>query len=545
MNQGRHPVWPVALALSLGLAGCNVPFAGTSPATAPVQPAATPSATATPAPTPTPVPGVALRGVVLFNDAPVQNATLTAFDVATGNPLPLIAAGGQNLIAAGGQNLIAAGGQNLIAAGGQNLIAAGGQNLTAGTGGRFAVAQASPAAPPTTDTKGAFDLALPPLAPGQVVKLRAVAGDQTYLALFDASGKAIGQDTAPAGYALRQAGGVSLRLKLTIGSTAIANAFEGVIKLQLRLPPAQVASAIAAVFERVQVVAKQVEAVLAASPELGAKLLATVDEKGDVADITDFRETMKTLGLFETVYAVVQQELQTVAKETNIDNKALEAITAENFPLAINVTVTPSGTIIVTDEAGKPTTLFPEGAAGPSGEAPGTPATGGTTTGGGSAEGSSGGGGSGGGTTAPVASPTPTPVPPSRVIITNLPGGLATIAGRVLTLGAAGPVGVARARIEIYRAIVPSTTVASGDTTTLLAPTFTTTTLVGDPPVSVPLPHAVIEAATDGSYRLQGIATGSYWVRAAAREGAPFSNPRYLTFGTSGVGGVDLAVIEP
>jgi hypothetical protein len=144
--------------IAIMLAGC-APFAGTAPALqqGPVAPAAVARTTR-------------LQGIATVNDTLLANAKLTAIDLASGKPLTLIAAGGQNLIAAGGQN--------------------------------YALRKA---ADPGTDDTGRFDYELQGLAPGQVVKLVASAGGRTLVALFDGQGNAVGAYGEPSkAYSLAQ-----------------------------------------------------------------------------------------------------------------------------------------------------------------------------------------------------------------------------------------------------------------------------------------------------------------------------------------------------
>ncbi|MEB3223457.1 MAG: hypothetical protein VKS61_15395, partial [Candidatus Sericytochromatia bacterium] len=232
-----------------------------------------------------------LTGSVVFNDAPVADATLTAIDLATGQALTLRAWSDAGNGATGTQR---------------------------------------------TDAKGAFDLELPKLADDQLVKLVAVSGSQTYTALFDARGRAVGAAGAQgASYKLAQGQAVSItiRLKLTAATTAAAKAFEGALKLTFQLPREAREAERAAALAAAEAAAKEVEAALAAKPELASDLVVSVGADGEVKELDGFRSAMAKLGVFDKVFEAVQGRLVAVTAQQLTAEGTLDAITAEDFPL--------------------------------------------------------------------------------------------------------------------------------------------------------------------------------------------------------------------
>jgi hypothetical protein len=214
-----------ATALTFTLASCSVPNAGLfphgAPATGPVAPAAgvpaPTGAAAAPAPVPAlpPAPPMAkdararLVGVVLFNDTPVADASLTAVDLATGKAIGLTPWSDTPK--------------------GMKLLST-----------------------QKTDAKGTFDFELPKLDDGQIVKVIATKGAQTFTALFNRRGRVLGADTPSAAtYQLQQGQAVSItvRLRLTVATTAATQAFEGVLKLTFQLPANLSADRQAAILE--------------------------------------------------------------------------------------------------------------------------------------------------------------------------------------------------------------------------------------------------------------------------------------------------------
>jgi hypothetical protein len=288
------------------------PFSGTGPGTAPTAVSAAAA-----------LPAIRLQGVALVNDAPLANARLTAFDLATGRPLPLIAAGGQNLIAAGGQNLIAAGGQN------------------------YAVAQAPEAG---TDVGGRFDCALAGLTPGQVVKVVATANGRTLVAVFDGSGNAIGAEASA--YRLTQAAGaLVVRLRLTLASTAASKAFEGAIKLQFQRTDSP--EAITQVLAAARRTLGTLEQAIARKPELATRLADLVGANGEIAQTRAFTEVVAALGVVDAVAQDIKDTLRTLGTATEATVTGdLDKVTAEDFPIG-TVTITEGGTYTYTDGQGE------------------------------------------------------------------------------------------------------------------------------------------------------------------------------------------------
>jgi hypothetical protein len=244
---------------------------------------------------------VRLAGSVVFSDQPIADASLTAIDLATGKAIDLKA--------------------------------------WSDTPGKGATGTQR------TDAKGAFDVELPKLADDQIVKLMATAGSQTFTALFDARGRAVGAAGAQgASYRLAQGRAVSItiRLKLTASTTAAAKAFEGAIKLTFQLPKeAQQAERDAALAAAEQA-AKDVEAAIAAKPELASGLVVSVGADGEVRDLDAFRSTIAKLGVFDTLFAAVQDRLVAVTAQKLMADGQLAAITAEDFPLD-RVSITQGG----------------------------------------------------------------------------------------------------------------------------------------------------------------------------------------------------------
>jgi hypothetical protein len=187
-----------------------------------------------------------------------------------------------------------------------------------------------------TDATGAFDLELPKLGDDQLVKLTATAGSQTYTALFDARGRAIGaasQQGASYRLAQGQAVSVTIRLKLTPATTAAAKAFEGALKLTFQLPKeAQQAERDRALAAAEQA-AREVEAALAARPELADGLVVSVGADGEVRDLDAFRSTIAKLGVFDKVFEALKDRLLAVTAQKLTAEGELAPITAEDFPL--------------------------------------------------------------------------------------------------------------------------------------------------------------------------------------------------------------------
>jgi hypothetical protein len=235
---------------------------------------------------------VRLAGSVVFNNQAVADASLTAVDLATGKAIALKA-----------------------------WSDTPGQGAT-GT--------------QRTDAKGAFNLELPKLGDDQLVKLTATAGSQTYTALFDARGRAVGaagQQGASYRLAQGQAVSVTIRLKLTPATTAAAKAFEGALKLTFQLPKdAQQAERDRALAAAEQA-AQEVEAALAARPELADGLVVSVGADGEVRDLDAFRSTIAKLGVFDKVFEAVKDRLLAVTAQKLTAEGELAPITAEDFPL--------------------------------------------------------------------------------------------------------------------------------------------------------------------------------------------------------------------
>jgi hypothetical protein len=155
------------------------------------------------------VPGVEiiLTGTVLFNDAPVADASVTAVDLAAGKAIALT------------------------------------PWSDVPTGLKLLSTQ-------RTDVQGGFDLALghpwpsqdqplpgqvfelPKLADNQIVKLVATKGGQTFTALFNSRGQDIGADTpTTASYQLQQGAAVSVTIRLRLTAGRISGKAHGIMFL--------------------------------------------------------------------------------------------------------------------------------------------------------------------------------------------------------------------------------------------------------------------------------------------------------------------------
>ncbi|MEB3195693.1 MAG: hypothetical protein VKP62_00675 [Candidatus Sericytochromatia bacterium] len=175
------------------------------------------------------------------------------------------------------------------------------------------------------------------LEPDQIVKLVAVSGPQTFTALFDAKGRALGATGAQgAAYKLSQAGEavvITVRLTLTAATTAASKAFEGALKLTFQLPPEQRESERAAAIAAAEAAAKELAEALLRRPALARPLLTSVGADGEVREADAFRATVAKLGVFDRVFEAVQHRLVAVAAHKLTAEGTLAPITAEDFPL--------------------------------------------------------------------------------------------------------------------------------------------------------------------------------------------------------------------
>jgi hypothetical protein len=326
MHLRRHLL--TSTAVLFALASCAVPTAGTRPSGAPasVTPAAWPIGPAVPAqtaapkvapvavPSLPPAPPIAdaarlrLTGSVVFADQPIANASLTAIDLATGRAITL--------------------------------------DAWSETPGRGATGTQR------TDAKGAFDVELPELRDGQIVRLTATTGSQTFTALFDARARARAVGAAGAqgeSYRLQQgqAASITFLLRLTPASTAAAKAFEGALKLTFQLPKGAQQAERDRALAAAEQAAKEVEAALAKRPELADDLVVSVGPDGEVRDLDAFRSTVARLGVFDQVFEAVQARLEALSARQLTAEGALDPVTAEDFPLD-RVAITPGGGLVFT-----------------------------------------------------------------------------------------------------------------------------------------------------------------------------------------------------
>jgi hypothetical protein len=309
------------LALAFALASCASPLAGVNPTGSAVAPAGTPSvvpSNPTPAPLATPAPAAApslppappvaqdarvrLTGVVLFNDTPVTDATLTATDLVTGQPVALTpwseAPQARRLLST-----------------------------------------------LRTDAKGVFNLEAPTLTEGQIIKLVATKGSQTFTALFNDKGQAVGgSEATSASYRLQQGTAVSvtIRLRLTAASTAASQAFEGVLRLTFQLPAEKSAERRAAALEAARQAALALEEALAKKPEVAGRLVSSLNSTGEVKSMEAFRTAVTNLGQFSALFKLVQAELRALSLETLTAPANFAPILARQFPLE-DVVISPSG----------------------------------------------------------------------------------------------------------------------------------------------------------------------------------------------------------
>jgi hypothetical protein len=422
----------------------------------------------------------------LFNTTPVAGATLSAVDLATDKSLPLLAAGGQNLIAAGGQN--------------------------------YALSQSSA---PQTDANGRFDMALPPLEPGQLVILRATSGSQIFLAMFDHRGRAVGQASAgqePVGvssYLVQQARGLSVALRLTVASTALVNAFEGVFRLQLRRPASEISSAIERLVARVQEIGKDLEQKLAANPEKATALMQALGAGGEVASLESFRSVLGELGVLESLREAVKEEIQALREVALQNGNDQVPLAIEDFPLE-EVSISSTGAITIGSGATAVTvgvTVQPT--------TPTTPVSGGGggRGGGGSSSGSSNTGGS-----------TTTTQTGGNASIPEVRPANATISGTVRYWDGTSFAPRNSVTVKLYRAAAPGTSTTDGTTVQLVPPSFSN---------SVSLEVDEDDTDINGFYSFPNLPAGGYFVVVDGSE------PRYVSFANGGVAGVDLLAPAP
>jgi hypothetical protein len=251
---------------------------------------------------------------VTYNDQAIPNASLTAVDLATGQALPLAA-----------------------------------WSDTAGAGATGTQ---------RTDAAGTFELALPKLAGDQVVKLVATTGSQTFSALFDARGRAVGADGQQgAGYRLQQgqAVAVTVRVQLTAATTAATEAFEGALKLTLQLPEEVREAERAAIFTAASLAASRLATALASRPALAERLVGGLGAGGEVTDVDAFRTALAKLGVFDTIFEGVRGRLVAVTAHKLTSQGTLAPIAAADFPLD-RVTISRTGAFTFTG-ASEPVSL--------------------------------------------------------------------------------------------------------------------------------------------------------------------------------------------
>jgi hypothetical protein len=311
----RFSIQPLlcSTSLTLSLAGCALPAAGTWPAGGqqPVVAEAGPPTAGEPTaalsprtPTPAETADARLRvqASVIVAGKPASDVNMTAIDLATGKALPLTPWSGAE---AGAQN-------------------------------------------------GAFDLALPALADDQLVKLVANTGTQTLTTIFDARGRAVGAADPFGGYSLRQGHTEppTIRLQLTAASTGATECFEGVLKLTLLLPREVGGAVRAAALARAEQAGRELASALTRKPELAQALLASVAPSGEVRDIGAFRSAIARLGAFDALHAAVQGQLKAVTAHILTSRGELDPLSGEEFPLASVTISQPGGFSFTSDLTG-------------------------------------------------------------------------------------------------------------------------------------------------------------------------------------------------
>jgi hypothetical protein len=277
------------------------------------------------------LPVVRLEGTVLLNDDPMPLARLRAFDMRTGEQIPLTPFG--------------------------------------------RLAFASLEEPAAADEAGKFDYMLPPLAPTQLVKITATRDDRTISTVVDGSGRTI--EAARSSYRLRQAGlrvTVSISLRITAATTLAGKAYEGSLKMQYQLPDPGVAPGLTRVWEALLASLQALQAELEAKPALALTLAQGMTPQGELADPAALAPTLATLApvqaLQERLADLMQAFAGDMAGSDGSTPTGLDPVTGEDFPLG-GITISTEGSFTFQDADGQPITgSFEPGAYKPIGEAP-------------------------------------------------------------------------------------------------------------------------------------------------------------------------------
>ncbi|MEB3197903.1 MAG: hypothetical protein VKP62_11940 [Candidatus Sericytochromatia bacterium] len=294
----------VTLALSLGFVSC-APAPTTTPPTAPAPTpselsAAPPPLAASPSssgmaspslsPAPTQTTRVRVQGYVTRQGQRVAGAALSAYDLATGQSLPL---------------------------------------RHGETPAHDAVATGSLRA----DAEGNFDLLLTPLRPEGVVKLVARAEDHTWVALLASPSSPA--DRGLNRYRLRQAATPAppLQLVLSPASTAAAMAFDGLLKLRLAGPPPLGAAGLTALLGLVEQAQREIDQALARRAPLAPALLTGLSDQGELTDPQPLRAALAQLGSFDGLSRRLRDELARLSEAPIALATGLAPITAADFPL--------------------------------------------------------------------------------------------------------------------------------------------------------------------------------------------------------------------
>jgi hypothetical protein len=305
LTKHRNLFLSAAIAAACGVLGCT-PFAGINP-TANLSPAA--------------ARGFRLKGTVLLNDAPVPNAHMRAFDLATGRELVLVP--------------------------------------YSETGAP------RPAAPTRTlaDGQGAFDYELPIIRADQVIKVVAEWDGRALVGLVDGTGRTVGAAPEASLLRLAQAGAATLQLtinlRLTAATTSAAKSFEGVLKTTFQLRGTSAATSLEAAMKAAAAAIEALERALARQTDTQDRIAIALDDRGEFDPTASFQTLLNGVGmvdpLLDQVEALLGQFAETQQKEAPPKNPNLDAITQEDFPLG-RIKITLDGSFSYTDEDGKTTT---------------------------------------------------------------------------------------------------------------------------------------------------------------------------------------------
>ncbi|MEB3198661.1 MAG: hypothetical protein VKP62_15805 [Candidatus Sericytochromatia bacterium] len=292
-----------AIAAACTVMGCT-PFAGINP-TGAVAPAS--------------ARGFRLKGVVSLNDAPVPNAHMRAFDLATGKELVLVPYSEQGMP-------------------------------------RPAVASRTLA-----DGQGRFDYELPVITTDQVIKVVAEWDGRALVGLVDGTGRTVGGAPESAKHRLLQAEAtrllqLTINLKLTAATTSAAKSFEGVLKTSFQLRGNSAANALGAAMKAASEAIADLERSLNQKSAVQDQIALALDDRGEFDPTAKFQTLLDGVGqvdpLLGRVESLLKQFSEIQKQEAPPKNQNLDAITQEDFPLG-RIKITLDGSFSFTDESGK------------------------------------------------------------------------------------------------------------------------------------------------------------------------------------------------